>query len=93
MGQRVSKLAVIDVGTVQIRVLEVGDMRLVGECNRCGKCCYDCVHLVQDSFLDDALTQPIYACGIGFEKPMRCALFPLPWDTRPEGCGFSWENK
>ncbi len=93
MGKRITRLAIIDIGPFFPEVVEVDGKVRNGECLRCGKCCSDCEHLIQDSFWDHKQTKPIYSCGLGHKKPIRCNLYPLPEDKHILGCGIYWESK
>lgn len=85
-------LALVDLDRMQI--VAVGGRMLWGECLRCGQCCRlvhggrGCEHLAVER-VDD---RDRWYCGVYFDRPARCALWPQPQDPRPEGCGWSWED-
>lgn len=95
-----TRTALVDISKSILKVLEVDwdGERLVlkGGCKRCGKCCQiqipPCEHLIFDSREYEG--GPLLAsCALQYQKPVRCAIEPLPTDPYPEGCGFRWEPK
>ncbi len=77
--------------TEKMRIVDVDGRRLLGECKRCGKCCKinrDCPEVVNET-LDG---KPWHVCKIYFDRPVRCAIWPLSGDPIPEGCGFHYED-
>lgn len=85
------RIALVDMD--KLRLLMYDGKVLRGECNRCGKCCRaikqgkGCEYL-QVEMVDD---KPRHFCSIYFERPARCALWPMFGDPVPDGCGFWWE--
>jgi len=77
-------------GIVNINVKFVDGKRRAGTCKRCGKCCQqsNCQHLIYET-VDD---QVAYRCDIYSRRPLACALWPMPEDEQPDGCGFFYED-
>lgn len=86
------RIALVDID--RLRLLVTDRMVLRGECMRCGECCrrinqgQGCEYLKVE-LVDD---KPRHYCSIYFNRPARCALWPMPGDPQPESCGFHWEK-
>ena len=66
--------------------VSLGKKVLTGTCFRCGECCR---RAKCDNLMVDPGAQR-YTCKIYHDRPVRCALWPLPGDPIPDCCGFKW---
>lgn len=92
--------SVIQVEFEKDGVVEV--WKLVGECNRCGKCCEKpmsipefrnehggCKHLK----FEKKNGERVACCKIMWGRPAFCMLYPRdPYEMLDEECSYSWER-
>jgi len=77
-------------GVFNIYVRYVNGKRRIGQCHRCGQCCKqsNCKYLIYET-IDGKVT---YRCDVYSQRPLACAMWPMPEDEQPDGCGFHYED-
>ena len=72
-----------------MRIICTANEVLTGECLRCGLCC-NLGNGCEELAVEEVDGKQRYFCKVYFDRPMRCALYPMPDDTLVETCGLKW---